>query len=213
MRVSKILLAMGLALGAAGSAGATNFSVVAGTTRSLVIASYGPVGESFVATDGLLNSLGFQFSTLNAGSPNADVTLTLRAGDGPDGAVVATRTATLPLIAGRTPTWFDFDLGSTALTVGASYTALLSTTSNRLAVSYGANAAAVDAYAGGALIAGRAVTDCGAGVACDANFRFTATAVSAAVPEAASWAMMLAGFGAIGAAARRGRRTVVASAG
>ena len=194
------------------AASAATFAVTSGT-RGAQIASKGPIGETFIAPDGVLNSFGFQFGVGNPGQPNAAVTFTLLSGSGFGGATVATRTATLPTITGRTPVWFDFDLDATPLTAGQSYTALVSTTSSLLSLIFGPDltsggspvngAATADAYTGGTLVFTNAIDPyCSTSGMCDANFRLTGSAASA-VPEVGTWATMLAGFALVGAVARR----------
>ncbi len=108
-----------------------------------------------------------------------------------------------------------------AVTAGSTYTATVSATNNRLGLVYGPNvnlstgqpiAGAGDAYAGGRLFStgtqiGGAICQGSASI-CDANFRFTTAAATPAVPEPATWAMMLVGFGGIGFAMRRRKSKV-----
>ncbi|WP_226896167.1 PEPxxWA-CTERM sorting domain-containing protein [Polymorphobacter sp. PAMC 29334] len=207
-----IILAAAVAAIAATPA-AADLTVISGSgQRALQVAYYGPVGQSFTATDTDLTSFGFQFETFNPGQPYAPLTFTLRDGAGLTGAVIATRTATLPVIpATRVGTWYDFDLTGTTLALGHSYTALVSTTSALLGFVYGPDIniytgvpLGSDAYAGGALVTTRDLGDriCASGI-CDANFRLSATTPAAAVPEPAAWALFITGFGMIGAASRR----------
>ncbi|WP_233150815.1 PEPxxWA-CTERM sorting domain-containing protein [Sphingomonas mollis] len=184
-------------------------TVVQGGTRGLQLSVFGPAGQSFVATEQNLLSFGFEFTSVNPTS-NDPITLTLRAGAGLTGAVVATRTLTLPDIVPRNNVWQDFNFTGTSLTVNGVYTALLSTTSTKFAVLYGpplpSTGVAPDAYAGGSLISTRAQTGYCLTGPCDANFRFTTMA--AAVPEPATWAMMLVGFAMVGGTVRYRRRGV-----
>ena len=186
--------------------------------RGVTVSSYQPLGQSFTAIDSSLLSIGFQFLSLNPTQANTPMTLTLRSGDGATGAIVATRTVTLPgTINDRNPVWFDFDFTGTGLTIGSSYTALLTNSSSRLAVQYGprstntAQPLGPDAYLGGKLVS---VGDpdpygfCTRSGMCDLNFRVTGTTAAAAVPEPATWAMMLAGFLALGFAMRGSRKHV-----
>ncbi|KQU55811.1 hypothetical protein ASG67_06770 [Sphingomonas sp. Leaf339] len=204
-----LIAALATATVAAPSAEAATTMVTAGT-RGLQILEYGPAGQSFTTTESQLLSFGFQFQTANASMANDPVTLTLLAGSGLNGVTVATRTVTLPTSAARTSFWYDFDLAGTTLIANTSYTALLSTTSIRLAVMYGPSLMptpnGADAYSGGSLVAtkpqiGYCLTD-----PCDANFRFTT--VAGAVPEPATWAMMLVGFAMVGGTVRYRRRNV-----
>lgn len=213
MRTMIILAAAAAALIAAPAA--ADLTVISGNQRALQVAYAGPLGQSFTATDTDLTAFGFQFETFNPGQTNAPLTFTLRDGVGLNGAVIATRTATLPVIP-LTPvaTWYDFDLTGTTLVAGHHYTALVSTTSSLLGLVYGPNIDIYtgvplggDAYAGGTLITTRDLGDriCATGI-CDANFRLSATTPAAAVPEPAAWALFITGFGLIGTATRRRAR-------
>ena len=210
------IAAAALALSAS-AAQATDTQVVSGSgQRAIQIAFSQGFGQSFVATGTGLTSFGFEFQTFNPGQANTPVTITLRSGSGLTGDIVATRTATLP----TEPTepngaaWFDFDFTGTDLTAGASYTAILTTTSSLLGAVYGPDiniftgqALGSDAYTSGQLFAGNGLSGfcTGSDSICDANFRFSTTGPAAAVPEPASWAMMLGGFGLLGGALRRRR--------
>jgi len=212
----RYFLAVAAAAGAAASAPAAEY--VSGA-RLANVATQGPVGQSFVAETGLLNSFGFQFAGLTTSAVSATVTFALRQGAGSTGALVATRTATVAGAANRALNWFDFDLtGLTgAVVAGQTYTALVSTGTANLGLAFGPDvdedgvATSTAVYAGGAMVAGRAIGGCGTGNAlCDANFRFT-TAAAAAVPEPATWATMIVGLFAVGYAVRR-RRVAFAAA-
>lgn len=200
---------------------ATTVEVAQGSgQRSLGLSFSGPAGQVFTAAGNALQSFGFQVQTLNAGAANAPLTLTLFDGAGSAGSVIASLSSTFTGIpATRTPTWVDFDLTGTALTTGATYTALLSSTSNRYGLVFGPDInlstgrpvpGGVDAYADGYAIARSGLTGICAGDAsiCDANFRFTYDTVAGAVPEPATWAMMMGGIGAAGGALRRRRIAV-----
>lgn len=220
MRVIKSLSALAaVPLLFATPAAATVLQVAGGSgQRSLTLTSYGPLGQSFVASDTSLTSFGFQLQTLNSGATNDALTLSLLSGGGLDGAVLATRMVTPTGIpATRTPTWLDFDLGGTALVVGQTYTAVLSSTSSRLGLIYGPDINLLtnqptggDAYAPGVLLAtGFNDATCNRNL-CDTNFRLTSVTPATAVPEPAGWLTMIAGFGVVGGALRR--RTVTMAA-
>lgn len=203
------------ALTASTAEAATTVVTSGSGARALQIAYYGPVGQSFTATDTNLLSFGFQFETFNVGQPNSPVTLSILAGDGLGGSLVASRTTTLPAIpATRTGTWFDFDFTGTTLATGQVYTALLSTTSSLLGLVYGPDiniytgqVLGSDAYAGGKIVSTRALDSiCTTNTICDTNFRFTGFTPMGAVPEPATWAMMIGGFGMVGGAMRQRRR-------
>ena len=191
-------------------AAAAPITVTSGT-RGATIGSVGPIGQSFVASDPLLTSFGFQFAVANSSQTDASVIFSLLSGADLTGPLITTRSAVLSGLSGRTPVFYDFDLTGTALTVGQSYTAVVSAASTRLALIFGPNLgisgvpASGDAYAAGSLLSTRPVDNyCTTSGACDANFR--TNAVSAAVPEPATWAMFIIGFGFIGRVARHRRR-------
>lgn len=188
---------------------AAPITVVSGTRGVTIGGISGPVGQSFVATDALLSSFGFQFAMAN-NVPDATVNFSLLSGAGLSGSVIATRSATLSGIAGRTGVFFDFNLTGTVLTLGQAYTAVVSAPSTRLALIFGptlANGVPVsgDAYAAGSLYSTAPIDNyCTTSGACDANFR--TNALASAVPEPASWAMLILGFATVGGMARQGKR-------
>lgn len=210
-----ILAAASIVVSAA--AHADTIQVTAGSgQRSFATGFFGGgFGQSFTAIDSSLTSIGFQFEGLNPTFAGVPYTLTLVAGDTLTGSALVSRSFTLPTaIDGRTPVWFDVDIGATAATIGQRYTAVLSSTDTRNGPVLGPDiniyTGAVlggDAYAGGrALFATVPYPNCSntAASACDFNFRVTGTTpVAAAVPEPASWALMIGGFGLVGAAIRR----------
>jgi hypothetical protein len=197
-----------------GAASADTIEVVSGQQRSFQLAAFGPTGQSFVAIDSNLTSFGFQFNALNPGSVNLPFTFTLREGAGFGGAVVSTIDFTLPTsIDSRTPTWFDFDVTGTDVTIGNTYTAILSSSSARNGVVMGPdiNIFTGQELSGDAYLPGRAFfttpvyPNCAITGHCDLNFRVTGVTPAGAVPEPASWALMIAGFGLAGGALRRRR--------
>ncbi|MEH3124097.1 MAG: PEPxxWA-CTERM sorting domain-containing protein [Sphingomonas phyllosphaerae] len=183
----------------------------AGGSRGTSIFKYGPVGQSFTMVGTSLASFGFQFQTISTAQTNAALTLSLLDGSTLGATVLRQVTGTPVAGAARQNFWYDFDLGGLTLTDGAIYTAVVSATTDRLGLVYGpaANASA-DGYAGGQLLTSKpafdAASNCTKGI-CDANFRFTS---GGAVPEPASWAMLLLGFGAVGYTLRRTRGVKVA---
>ena len=187
----------------------------AGGSRGTSIFQYGPVGQSFTMVGTALDKFGFQFQTISTAQTNAALTFSLLDGDSLSATVLKQVTGTPAAGAARQNFWYDFDLGGLTLTDGATYTAVVGATTDRLGLVYGpaANATA-DGYAGGQLLttkpAFNANSNCTTGI-CDANFRFTSSgATGGAVPEPATWAMLLLGFGAVGYALRRGRGVRVA---
>ena len=104
------------------------------------IAAFSPLGQTFTAIDTDLISIGFAYSDINPGSPNEPITLRLYAGDGVGGTLLASRIFTLPSVLPSTldaPVIVDTDFSGVSLTVGAIYTAALSTSSFKVAAVYG----------------------------------------------------------------------------
>ena len=204
-----------LALGFAGlatmPAQAATFVQDGGAPRGLNIAANGTIGQTFTMIGTSLTSFGFQFQTGLSGTVDGPVTFTLRDGGSLTGTVLKQVTATPSLAANRSNFWYDFALGGVALTEGNLYTAAVTAATNRLSVIYSpAATGTVDGYANGQLLTGGTAfnpnTNCGKGI-CDANFRFDSVSTPAAVPEPATWALLMLGFGAVGYTLRRGRGT------
>lgn len=203
MKPASLAAALVLASFGAGTAhAATTITVVSGT-RGVVIASNGPVAQTFVANDTLLTNFGFQFGSSAAAVTTGSVTFSLLAGVATSGTALASQTVTLTGLAARGATFYDVFTGSVALVAGQTYTALLSGASANLSLAFGPNSTGnVDAYTPGVLIKNNALDQaCAQNGYCDANFRFT-TAAAAVVPEPGTWAMMLLGFGMVGGAIR-----------
>lgn len=155
------------------------------------IQNFSPFGQSFTAVDSQLISIGFGFGVLNAFQGEVPVTITLLQGDGIGGLAIAERTFT-PVEAGLS--FADFT--GTTLTVGAFYTALISTSNSFWGVD-----ASVDLFAGGQAY----LTDSVTGLIPDRDLIFEVSGSTAVpgIPEPASWALLIAGFGLVGAAMRR----------
>ncbi|MEN2785466.1 PEPxxWA-CTERM sorting domain-containing protein [Sphingomonas qilianensis] len=199
---------------AGSQASAATLEVTSGSQRSFILSAFGAAGQSFTALDTDLTSFGFQFNALNPGNANLPFTFNLYAGETLTGVALATRVFTLPTsINTRTPTWFDFDITGTTVAIGQKYTAVLSSSSSRNGVVMGPDIniftgaeLSGDAYAGGkALFTREVYPNCARTGNCDLNFRVTGTTAVSAVPEPATWAMMLAGFGMTGLTLRRRR--------
>src|SRR5262245_27386795 len=105
---------------------------------SLVFAPpVGALGQSFVAEDSLLGTIAFAFQDLNRTNPNTPITVSLLNGGGLSGSLVASVVQTLPSVLPDPMEFFSFDFSGTSLTVGATYTAVLSTNSIKVAVHWG----------------------------------------------------------------------------
>lgn len=191
---------------------AETITVVSGI-RGVTIASNGPVAQTFVATDATLTNFGFQFASSVSGATTGSITFSLLEGAGIGGTTLATQTVALSGLAFRptaNPSFTDVFTGTAALRTGQAYTALLSGASSNVSLLFGPDSTSTrDAYALGALIKNNALdTACRTNTYCDANFRFTtAAAITPAVPEPASWALMLLGFSVVGAGLRHHRGT------
>ena len=220
------MLAAGLSIAAAVPAAADTLTVTPGVVstdplvrvRAFVPGGYtGPFGQSFTAIDSTLNSIGFQYETLNADRAGLSYTLSLFAGETLTGTALVTQTFSLPTAAASTPTWFDINIGSVAATIGQQYTLVFSSSDFRNGIvlgpdtSYHTNSlVSGDTYAGGRFFsAGSPVySDCPntPSSPCDLNFRVMGTTAAVTpVPEPVSWALMLGGFGMMGGALRRRR--------
>ena len=219
----KSLIAAAAVLAAAtpSLASAATIQVTSGTgQRAFIPGAFGNVaGQSFTSVDTTLNTIGFQFEGLNPTFTGAAYTLTLVAGESLTGTSLVTRTFTLPTaINSRTPVWYDIDVGTTAVTAGQRYTAVLTSADTRNGIVLGPDIniftgvpVSGDAYAGGrALFATSPYPNCTntASSACDLHFRVIGTSAVPAVPEPAAWAMMLGGFGLLGGVLRRRRTTL-----
>jgi hypothetical protein len=181
------------------------------------------IGESFgVSTTGNLTNLQF---TLLGGSTLQSVQAVVYALNGPltttftPGAEIWRSAA----VAGTSGV-LDFNPTGVAVTAGQNYVAFLST---YFTTGTGqANVSSCNPFGGGACAVsnanpnlGRAITGRALGANLDEltfaqvvngsqDLTFSATITAAAVPEPATWAMMIAGFGVVGAAARRSRTKV-----
>jgi hypothetical protein len=143
--------------------------------------------QSFKAGYGNTVGAGVFLSTYTSGT--AAVTLKILSGLPSSGAqVIASGTAT-----GTSGNWVDVSWAQAALVVGQTYW-LSATANNPMVVAYGPS----DAYTGGDAYIG---SNAYRGV--DLTFRTYANDAVAAVPEAGTWGMMIAGFGVMGFSLRR----------
>lgn len=197
---------------------AGEIQVVSGTTgaRSTTLFN-GPVGQSFTSIDSTLTSVGFQFQLFNTSNPNTPFTLQLLNGAGLSGTQLYSTQITLPT---TIPTsglnWYDFSLPNVAVNIGSAYTFVLSNSSLRYGVVLGpeyniftGQPLGGDAYTGGQAFGVQSYPNCPNTPAsnCDLNFRVRGTTATGAVPEPASWALLIGGFGMMGGALRRRART------
>ncbi|MHA6719456.1 PEPxxWA-CTERM sorting domain-containing protein [Sphingomonas sp. RS6] len=160
------------------------------------IAYYSPLAQTFTAIDANLQSIGFNYTVMNSGYSNTPITLALYEGAGTGGTLLASRTFDLVNLYGFT----DTDFSGITLGVGQVYTAAVSTSSPLMGIYVTG-----DSYSGGYLNTGVY----GAQSDLDLSFRVIGGSAAGPVPEPASWALMLGGFGFMGGALRRQRLTRV----
>jgi hypothetical protein len=195
---------------------AGDIQVISGSGARATTLFNGPVGQSFTSIDSTLTSVGFQFQLFNTPQPNTPFTLQLLNGSGLGGTQIFSTQFTLP---NTIPTsglnWFDFALPNVAVNTGSAYTFVLSNSSLRYGVVLGPDVniftgvpLSGDAYAGGQAFGVQSYPNCPntPASACDLNFRVSGTSATGAVPEPATWAMMIGGFGMMGGALRRRSR-------
>ena len=216
MYLKSLALAASLsALAIATPALAGDIQVISGTTGARGTTLFnGPIGQSFTSIDSTLTSVGFQFQLFNASNANTPFTLSLLNGSGLSGTQIYSTQITLPTnvpISGLN--WFDFALPNVAVAVGSAYTFVLSNGGSlRYGVVFGpeyniftGQPLGGDAYAGGQGYGLQSYPNCPNTPAsnCDLNFRVSGTTATGAVPEPATWAMMIGGFAMMGGALRR----------
>lgn len=213
MKITRIAISSAILLGGL-NASAANAGVILNDVSGfgLAVSFFDPVGQSFTAIDAELMSIGLRYSLTNSNPSTEMLTLNVRDGAGLGGAILASKSFFLP---NNIPVglgfgeFFDVDFVGTTLTVGQVYTFELTTnTSGRSRINWGRNT-----YAGGRMYESDPGTlfDCGNGSElCDLNFRIVGRTAAPAIPEPASWALMIAGFGLTGAAARARRRGMAA---
>jgi len=177
-------------------ASATTIANDGGIIDYYQIAFFSPLAQSFTAVDADLRSIGFNYAEMNSGYGNTPITINLYEGAGTGGTLLASRTFDLLNLYGFT----DTDFSGVTLSVGQVYTAAVSTSSPLEGIYVTA-----DAYAGGDLMTGPYGEESGR----DLAFRVIGGTQVAAVPEPASWSLLLCGFGMIGGAMRSRRRTAV----
>jgi len=219
MRFTSLAVAASLSfVVAAAPASAGDISVVSGSGIRATTTFNGPIGQSFTSIDSSLTSVGFQFQLFNTPQPTTPFTLQLLNGAGLGGTSIYSTQFALPT---TIPTsglnWYDVSLPNIATTIGGVYTFVLSNSSLRYGVVLGPDVniqtgqvLGGDAYTGGQAFGVQSYPNCPNTSAsqCDLNFRVRGTTATGAVPEPATWAMMIAGFGMMGGALRRRSRAV-----
>ncbi len=218
-------------IGAAASAAALSFAlpaqaaqtleVVSGNEwpRALTVSAFDPLGQSFTAFSDTITAFGFEFTTLNASAAAGTLTFDIYASETLTGSSLFSRTVQVPssLDVRDERLWIDVALGDPlAVTQGNVYSLVIRGTTSRAALLTGPGYRPStgqffggDAYEGGRLIGtGITYSNCiGASSNCDANFRVTGDFVSGAIPEPTTWALLILGFGVVGSALRRSRKT------
>lgn len=202
MNFQTILLAAAVSVAATGTAKAAVIEHTTLFAQSSLISYWGPLGQSFSVQEGGLDSIALSFLRMNNVAVS-DVTISIL--DGLSGGnLIAQRTFT-PVagtnFANQVYTTIDFT--GTSLDIGSTYYLTLTTTNNHWGVVNGRGT-----YEGGGYFqtSGGNITYPNT---YDMNFRIT-TSPLAAVPEPASWAMLIMGFGLVGSALRR--RTLATAA-
>lgn len=85
-----------------------------------------PVGQTFIAEDAAIGSIGFFIENINSSSAPTDLDLTVALYAGDAGAVgTAIKTTTVGNIGVTSAGWVDFDFPGVLLTIGAKYSAML----------------------------------------------------------------------------------------
>jgi hypothetical protein len=174
----------------------------------------GEFGQSFRAPGAQLLTIGVQFATLNPTAAQNSVTVRLREGEGLGGAILRAITLTPINTSREGPFLFtDFDFSGILLNPGAAYTLTLVNNGSgaRNGIVFGPNLVTPpflpfgpDPYPDGRLYFQAGFNPCGSASApeCDLNFRVVTADVITAIPEPATWAMLILGFGLVGSALR-----------
>jgi hypothetical protein len=171
---------------------------------SFQIDAFEPLGQTFTAIENSLLSVGFRFTVMNSTFSATDpVRVDLYSGSGFGGALLASREIVLPENVTE-ENYVNFDFGGIATVIGQQYSAVLSIVGG--SPRFGIVAQASDVYSGGTLFSPvPQLVQSGCAIdQCDASFQVTG-GTAGAVPESATWAMMIGGFGMVGGAMRRRR--------
>lgn len=220
--MNRSLMAVAVAAGtliAAGEAHATAVVTVNDTaTKTIAISSAlapDTIGQTFVPTEDRLTGLGFRFGSSTA-TTTGSVTLSIYSGAIAAGAALPATAlfsgqyALTGLVFRGVGNFTNLFSGNLAVTPNAAYTAILTGSSN-VVLAFGTG----EGYAPGYLLQ-TTVNDATCRTtptSCDASFRFATAASVAAVPEPATWAMMLTGMLLVGGALRYRRRTTTVAFG
>lgn len=214
--MNRFILAASLTLAplaATGAEAAVTTTVNATATRTIALSSTlapDTIGQTFVPTESLLTGLGFRFGSSTA-TTTGTVTLSLYGGAIASGAALPasalfTRQYALTgLVFRGIGSFTDLFSGSLAVTAGTAYTAVLTGSSNVL-LAFGTGEDYAPGYLLQTTVNDTVCRTAATAGACDASFRFSTAAAAAAVPEPATWALMLVGFALVGGAARYRRR-------
>lgn len=183
--------------------------------RALSIDGYDPLGQSFTAFTDTITSVGFEFTTLNPQAALETLTFDIYAGETLSGVSLFNTSFQFPasIDVRDERAWYDIAVPNLAVVRGGTYSLILRGQSSfraALLTGPGYNSTTAqffggDAYTGGRLLSAVSTYPNCAGPTsnCDANFRVTGNIVTAAVPEPATWAMFILGFGLCGGNLRR----------
>jgi hypothetical protein len=164
---------------------------------------FSPLGQSFIAVEDHLDNIGFAFQVFNQQFGEVPVTISLLSGEGLGGALIAQRSIT-PSGPSISDEWYKkrvlsfADFGGTPLTVGVAYTALIATTNAYWGIEMNDDnpyADGIGYYSLGGTLSSNLKSD----------FTFAIN-----VPEPASWALMIVGFGLVGVSMRRSKVAIAA---
>jgi hypothetical protein len=191
---------------------AIDFTDTPGSFNVYQINALEALGQSFTAAGTKIVSVGFAFDPINSWAATEPLKIDLLDGEGLSGAMLATQTVDL----GAGEGIIDIDFGFPGLTLvsGNRYTLALSIIGSSPYQGIRVHEYEGDVYGGGRLYSQASFlpSTCQAG-GCDLAFRVTMADDVASLPEPASWAMMILGFGLVGSALRTsGNRRKVAAA-